>query len=207
MSSAGIFRIYILPYVQGLWLTEITKTHALEAIDALVARGRGPMAAKVRQVCKKWSLVSECHELPCGAGNVRVDSATAERSANTPSPGAKLKSTSGAESAPRVSLGEASDERRDPRVDAAPAARAAAAPQRLPTTRAAGRSTPTGSSSADGSETAINAMEFDMLRVFALNPSKVLTRDRILDLARPRHGTFRTRGFTRIRSNAAKASI
>jgi integrase len=44
-----IFRIYILPYVQGLCVTEITKNHALEAIDALVARGRRPMADKVRQ--------------------------------------------------------------------------------------------------------------------------------------------------------------
>lgn len=44
-----IFRIYILPVVQGLCVTEITKNHALEAIDALVARGRRPMADKVRQ--------------------------------------------------------------------------------------------------------------------------------------------------------------
>jgi integrase len=42
-----IFRMYILPYVQGLCVTEITKNHALEAIDALVARGRRPMADKV----------------------------------------------------------------------------------------------------------------------------------------------------------------
>lgn len=39
---------------------------------------------------------------------------------------------------------------------------------------------------ADGSEVAITAMEFDMLRVFAQNPGKVLTRDRILDLAHNR---------------------
>lgn len=39
---------------------------------------------------------------------------------------------------------------------------------------------------ADGSEVAITAMEFDMLRVFAQNPGKVLSRDRILDLAHNR---------------------
>lgn len=39
---------------------------------------------------------------------------------------------------------------------------------------------------ADGSEVAITAMGFDMLRVFAQNSGKVLTRDRILDLAHNR---------------------
>lgn len=39
---------------------------------------------------------------------------------------------------------------------------------------------------ADGGEVTITAMEFDMLRVFAQNPGKVLTRDRILDLAHNR---------------------
>jgi two-component system phosphate regulon response regulator OmpR len=36
---------------------------------------------------------------------------------------------------------------------------------------------------ADGSETAITAMEFDLLRVFAENPGRALSRERILDLA------------------------
>ncbi|KHK93555.1 tyrosine-type recombinase/integrase [Novosphingobium malaysiense] len=44
-----IFRKYLLPYVQGLCVTEITKNHALAAIDALVARDRRPMADKARQ--------------------------------------------------------------------------------------------------------------------------------------------------------------
>lgn len=39
---------------------------------------------------------------------------------------------------------------------------------------------------ADGSEVAITAMEYDMLRVFAQNPGRVLSRDRILDLAHAR---------------------
>ena len=36
---------------------------------------------------------------------------------------------------------------------------------------------------ADGEEIAITAMEFDLLRVFAQNPGRVLSRDQILDLA------------------------
>ena len=36
---------------------------------------------------------------------------------------------------------------------------------------------------ADGSEVAITAMEFDLLRAFAENPGRVLSRDRLLDLA------------------------
>lgn len=36
---------------------------------------------------------------------------------------------------------------------------------------------------ADGSEVPITTMEFDMLQVFAQNPGRVLSRDRILDLA------------------------
>jgi two-component system phosphate regulon response regulator OmpR len=39
---------------------------------------------------------------------------------------------------------------------------------------------------ADGAETPITAMEFDLLRVFAENPGRVLSRDRILDLAHSR---------------------
>jgi len=39
---------------------------------------------------------------------------------------------------------------------------------------------------ADGSEVPITAMEFDMLQVFARNPGRVLSRDRILDLAHNR---------------------
>jgi two-component system phosphate regulon response regulator OmpR len=39
---------------------------------------------------------------------------------------------------------------------------------------------------ADGRETPITAMEFDLLRVFAENPGRVLSRDRILDLAHSR---------------------
>lgn len=39
---------------------------------------------------------------------------------------------------------------------------------------------------ADGKEVAITAMEYDMLRVFAQNPGRVLSRDRILDLAHAR---------------------
>ena len=39
---------------------------------------------------------------------------------------------------------------------------------------------------ADGAEVAITAMEYDMLRVFAQNPGRVLSRDRILDLAHAR---------------------
>lgn len=39
---------------------------------------------------------------------------------------------------------------------------------------------------ADGSEVPITAMEYDMLRVFAQNPGRVLSRDRILDLAHAR---------------------
>lgn len=44
-----VFRKYILPIVEGLCVTEVTKTHALKAIDTLVARDRRPMADKVRQ--------------------------------------------------------------------------------------------------------------------------------------------------------------
>lgn len=39
---------------------------------------------------------------------------------------------------------------------------------------------------ADGSPVEITAMEYDMLRVFAQNPGRVLSRDRILDLAHAR---------------------
>lgn len=38
----------------------------------------------------------------------------------------------------------------------------------------------------DGDEIAITSMEFDLLKVFAGNPGRVLTRDRILDLAHNR---------------------
>lgn len=44
-----IFRKYILPLVDGLCVTEITKDHALKAIDTLVAQDKRPMADKVRQ--------------------------------------------------------------------------------------------------------------------------------------------------------------
>lgn len=44
-----VFRKYILPEVQGLCVTEISKTHALRALDTLIARDRRPMADKVRQ--------------------------------------------------------------------------------------------------------------------------------------------------------------
>jgi two-component system OmpR family response regulator len=36
---------------------------------------------------------------------------------------------------------------------------------------------------ADGSELPLTAMEYDLLQVFAANPNRVLTRDRLLDLA------------------------
>lgn len=36
---------------------------------------------------------------------------------------------------------------------------------------------------ADGSEVPLTSMEFDLLQVFADNPNRVLTRDRLLDLA------------------------
>ena len=36
---------------------------------------------------------------------------------------------------------------------------------------------------ADGSEVPLTAMEFDLLQAFAANPNRVLTRDRLLDLA------------------------
>lgn len=39
---------------------------------------------------------------------------------------------------------------------------------------------------ADGREVPITAMEYDMLRVFAQNPGRVLSRDRILELAHAR---------------------
>ena len=35
----------------------------------------------------------------------------------------------------------------------------------------------------DGRDVALTAMEFDLLRTFAENPNRVLSRDRILDLA------------------------
>jgi len=35
----------------------------------------------------------------------------------------------------------------------------------------------------DGSELPLTAMEFDLLQAFAANPNRVLTRDRLLDLA------------------------
>lgn len=44
-----IFRRNILPTVQRLCVTEITKTHALKIVDDLVAAGKRPMADKVRQ--------------------------------------------------------------------------------------------------------------------------------------------------------------
>lgn len=44
-----VFRKYILPTVAGRCVTEITKTHALEIVDTLVAAGKRPMADKVRQ--------------------------------------------------------------------------------------------------------------------------------------------------------------
>ena len=39
---------------------------------------------------------------------------------------------------------------------------------------------------ADGSEVALTAMEFDLLAAFAANPNKVLSRERLLDLAHNR---------------------
>lgn len=39
---------------------------------------------------------------------------------------------------------------------------------------------------ADGAEVGLTAMEYDLLRTFAEHPNKVLTRDRILDLAHDR---------------------
>lgn len=44
-----VFRKYILPYVEGRCVTEITKNHALAALDALVAEDKRAMADKVRQ--------------------------------------------------------------------------------------------------------------------------------------------------------------
>ncbi len=44
-----IFKRYILPCVRGRRVTEITKGHALEIIDALVAENKRRMADKVRQ--------------------------------------------------------------------------------------------------------------------------------------------------------------
>ena len=44
-----VFRKYILPYVNGLCVTEITKNHALAALDALVSLDKRAMADKVRQ--------------------------------------------------------------------------------------------------------------------------------------------------------------
>lgn len=44
-----VFRKHILPTVAGLCVTEITKTHALEIVDTLIAEEKRPMADKVRQ--------------------------------------------------------------------------------------------------------------------------------------------------------------
>lgn len=44
-----VFRKYILPYVEGRCVTEITKIHALAALDALVSQDKRAMADKVRQ--------------------------------------------------------------------------------------------------------------------------------------------------------------
>lgn len=44
-----VFRKHILPFVDGLCVTEITKTHALTIVDTLVAQDKRPMADKVRQ--------------------------------------------------------------------------------------------------------------------------------------------------------------
>lgn len=44
-----VFRKHILPTVAGLCVTEITKTHALEIVDTLIAEDKRPMADKVRQ--------------------------------------------------------------------------------------------------------------------------------------------------------------
>lgn len=44
-----VIRKYILPYVEGRCVTEITKNHALAALDALVAQDKRAMADKVRQ--------------------------------------------------------------------------------------------------------------------------------------------------------------
>ncbi|MET0370702.1 MAG: tyrosine-type recombinase/integrase [Sphingobium sp.] len=44
-----VFRKYILPHVNGLCVTEITKNHALAALDALVYKDKRAMADKVRQ--------------------------------------------------------------------------------------------------------------------------------------------------------------
>jgi integrase len=44
-----VFRKHILPTVAGLCVTEVTKTHALEIVDTLIADGKRPMADKVRQ--------------------------------------------------------------------------------------------------------------------------------------------------------------
>jgi len=37
--------------------------------------------------------------------------------------------------------------------------------------------------SADGTEIPLTSMEFDLLQAFARNPDRVLTRDRLLDIA------------------------
>jgi two-component system phosphate regulon response regulator OmpR len=39
---------------------------------------------------------------------------------------------------------------------------------------------------ADGADLPLTAMEFDLLKAFAENPNRVLTRDRLLDLAHKR---------------------
>ena len=44
-----VFKRYILPVVRGFGVTEITKGHALEIIDALVTQNKRRMADKVRQ--------------------------------------------------------------------------------------------------------------------------------------------------------------
>ncbi|WP_164523238.1 tyrosine-type recombinase/integrase [Sphingomonas koreensis] len=44
-----VFRKHILPSIQGLCVTEVTKTHALAIVDNLVADDKRPMADKVRQ--------------------------------------------------------------------------------------------------------------------------------------------------------------
>lgn len=44
-----VFRKYILPHMNGLCVTEITKNQALAALDALVAQDKRAMADKVRQ--------------------------------------------------------------------------------------------------------------------------------------------------------------
>jgi two-component system phosphate regulon response regulator OmpR len=58
-------------------------------------------------------------------------------------------------------------------------------------------------SGPDGADLKLTAMEFDLLAAFARNPNKVLTRERLLDMAHQRDGEVFDRSIdvriTRIR--------